>query len=77
MSLAGGGACGIQMGEKYDSQISPTSIFPEATSGAVQHPPTPMPQQARENISCLADFCKWNPVHFCICLRLIVLNVNY
>ncbi len=43
VSLAGGGVCGIQRGEKYEAQVSP--IFSEAASN-VQQPPTP-PQQAR------------------------------
>ncbi len=63
MSLAGGGVCGIQRGEKYDSQISPTPIFPEATSGAVQHPPTP-PLQERVSISCRFGFFFANGIQF-------------
>ncbi len=51
VSIAGGGVCGIRREEKYEAQISPTTIFPEATSVVQQQPLTP-PQQVRASISC-------------------------
>ncbi len=73
VSLAGGGVYGIQMGEKYEAQISPTAIFPEAAANSVvqqQQPLTPPPpQQVRTSTPCqfgLAVIYSTNTIQFCI-----------